>query len=510
MKHVFRSLLMLMFVAAIAAPDVLAQVDRGEDTVFLRPRVGLAYYMGDTEKSPLTFDGDLFNSFPYSLGAEVGYQFNTKTSLGLGFTYANYANTTEFVDGLETADHPTNKSSVELTFRYLFSPDNKVSLYGFTGLHYSFGTTAVYTPGPCLAGGACPEESVSAYGPMLGLGLDIYMNRRASFFIETGARIAFPDDQMDGYDDNGFGGMDFLGHNAVGFNINLNPFTPVEVVDLVCPTDVVDTGEAVTFTASTNEDASRPVDMTWRFGDGGSASGPTVSHAFDSEGTYDVVFSASNGGGKGSDSMTCAVTVEDPCDDAEIVSMNASNMSPDTQTSVRFTANITGSPATAIRWDFGDGNTAMGASPSHTFSEPGTYTVTLEVENCGGTVTRSITITVTQYEAAICSEITEMNSAFFDSNSSALTEEGREQLQENLEILQLCPNLNARIEGWAAAGERRPQELSEDRARAVEQFYVDNGLPASRLVTSGMGRAEGGSKKEGLDQFRRVDTIPVR
>ena len=56
-----------------------------------------------------------------------------------------------------------------------------------------------------------------------------------------------------------------------------------------------------------------------------------------------------------------------------------------------------------------------------------------------------------------------------------------------------------------------PQELSEDRARAVEQFYVDNGIPASRIMTVGLGRASGlTSKKEGLAQYRRVDTIPVR
>ena len=82
--------------------------------------------------------------------------------------------------------------------------------------------------------------------------------------------------------------------------------------------------------------------------------------------------------------------------------------------------------------------------------------------------------------------------------------------RENLEILLECPNLNVRVEGWSAPGERRPQELSDDRARAVEQFYVDNGVSASRIVSTGMGRSESGSKKEGLAQFRRVDTIPVR
>jgi outer membrane protein OmpA-like peptidoglycan-associated protein len=104
-----------------------------------------------------------------------------------------------------------------------------------------------------------------------------------------------------------------------------------------------------------------------------------------------------------------------------------------------------------------------------------------------------------------------MNPVFFDRNSSTLSEEARGKLQENLEILGECPNLNVRVEGWAAPGERSTQELSADRAKAVEQFYVDNGIALSRLMTVGMGRAEGmTSKKEGLAGYRRVDTIPVR
>ena len=103
-------------------------------------------------------------------------------------------------------------------------------------------------------------------------------------------------------------------------------------------------------------------------------------------------------------------------------------MSPDTQTAVEFSANVTGTDG-EWRWDFGDGSTGTGASATHTYSEAGTYTVTLEVENCNGVTSRTMTITVVPYEAAICRELTEMNSAFFDRNSSAITEEGRAQLQ---------------------------------------------------------------------------------
>jgi Flp pilus assembly protein TadG len=47
-------------------------------------------------------------------------------------------------------------------------------------------------------------------------------------------------------------------------------------------------------------------------------------------------------------------------------------------------------------WDFGDGNTAVGSSipVTHTYAVPGTYTVTLEVTNQGGSLTAIRTVTV--------------------------------------------------------------------------------------------------------------------
>jgi PKD repeat protein len=53
-----------------------------------------------------------------------------------------------------------------------------------------------------------------------------------------------------------------------------------------------------------------------------------------------------------------------------------------------------GSSITSYAWDFGDGSTATGAKPSHTFSGPGTNQVTLTVTNAAGT-TASVTNTVT-------------------------------------------------------------------------------------------------------------------
>ncbi len=50
--------------------------------------------------------------------------------------------------------------------------------------------------------------------------------------------------------------------------------------------------------------------------------------------------------------------------------------------------------ATTYNWDFGDGNTSASASPTHTYTTPGIYTVTFTVTNDCGSATAEQTITV--------------------------------------------------------------------------------------------------------------------
>jgi len=53
-----------------------------------------------------------------------------------------------------------------------------------------------------------------------------------------------------------------------------------------------------------------------------------------------------------------------------------------------------GSNATYL-WDFGDGNTSTEETPSHEYSDGGTFTVTLTVTNDCGTATTEMTVMVT-------------------------------------------------------------------------------------------------------------------
>ncbi|MXZ04423.1 MAG: PKD domain-containing protein, partial [Rhodothermaceae bacterium] len=68
-----------------------------------------------------------------------------------------------------------------------------------------------------------------------------------------------------------------------------------------------------------------------------------------------------------------------------------------TDTQVNFSAANNAEVATQpieLRWDFGDGATAMGGSGSHTYTEAGTYEVMFIATNEGGTATGGCTVTV--------------------------------------------------------------------------------------------------------------------
>lgn len=282
----------------------------------------------------------------------------------------------------------------------------------------------------------------------------------------------------------------------------------VEVLSVTGP-DSLQTNQSGMFEATINEDAKQPVTYNWNFGDNSSGTGNPSSHTFTRPGTYNVVLTASNRKGKSTDTGQTSVVVVDPPVPAQVLTLLADPTTPDTRTAVRFGANVRGDAPLTYAWSFGDGATAGGAAPTHTYEEPGTYTVALDLSNRFGTDRRTLTVTVAPYEADYCRELAEMSSVLFDRNSSVLTAEGERALEDNLNIMLDCPNLNVRVEGWADPFERNPQRLSDDRARAVQQYYVDNGVASSRIRSTGMGRAGGTAKKSGGTMFRRADTIPM-
>lgn len=491
----------------LVAGSASAQYLRPEGTLFIKPKVGISSYLGDNEKSPSNFNGDGFSvAFPWGLGAEVGYQISVPFSVSGALYVGDYPVITQFPpppvrEDADLAEDPTVRTSIQAFGRYTFaSPEQRVAPYLNFGLTYSFGTATQNDPP-----GFATEESASAFGPLFGLGLDFALNNQSSFFVELNSGIHLGDDQLDANSANGFGGTDVLSGLGLGFKYNFSEaVTPPMNLMFECPAESVIAGQATTFSATLNPGVSEPVTTQWEFGDGNSATGATATHTYAAGGVYTATFTALNSAGAAS--VDCVVTVQSP---AELVTVTADKMSVsicDEDQSIAFSANARGDTPISYSWDFGDGSSSDAEAPSHTFGETGTYEVTLTVRNAGGEDSRTIEITVTEQGCFDC-DISQMNSVFFDRNSSVLTPDGREQLAENLEVLTNC-TFGARIEGHASRDERNAQGLSEDRARAVMQFYVDNGIDASRLSSTGMGASGQTTKKSGASQFRRVDTIP--
>ena len=176
----------------------------------------------------------------------------------------------------------------------------------------------------------------------------------------------------------------------------------------VNPTAVLSSSNAVgnapltvQFDGSASTSAQPPiVSYSWDFGDGAIAGGATVAHSYTIPGTYSAVLTITDNAGLTSQAKTPVMIGAAPLPEAKppISSFIATPSSGTSPLIVAFNASGSRSPAGSIseyRWDFGDGTSAIGISPKHTFVAKANYLVTLKVtDNLGGTATSSGTISV--------------------------------------------------------------------------------------------------------------------
>ena len=495
-------LLSLLIAGAFSLP-AQAQVERPSDAFYIKAGAGISDYLGDATGNCCiedAFDTDHFNEseFPLAASGEIGYQTSPSFGIGVGYQYGQYPLADNRADE-STPPAGTGSPSSVGTVRHL------VQVLG----RYTFAAED-WTVSPYLDGGANVSfggES-TGIGYSVGLGFDAAVSSRTSIFLGGRFNAVFDDEATDGIDGSHAG--DALNPFPVlGVKVGLSSPTAPRVIALDGPTSL-ETGESGTYTASVNaEEADRPLTYRWDFGDGSTGTGTTAAHTFQDPGTYTVQFTASNEAGEASETLT--VTAEEPPQPPQVMSVNANPNPVDAGEAVSFSSNVQGDSPLSYEWSFGDGTTGSGETPSHTYEEPGTYTVDLTASNEAGESSQTLTMTVERALPAVCTSISELNSTFFEQNSSTLTDEGEETLQENVDILAQCPNLTVRVEGFAAPGERNVEALSEDRAEAVASFYEEGGVSADRIMSEGQGAPEGvTTKKGGSRQYRRVDSIPER
>lgn len=131
--------------------------------------------------------------------------------------------------------------------------------------------------------------------------------------------------------------------------------------------------------------SSNPNEVIWYFGDGDTAIGDFISHTYTIAGNYSIMAVVSTLCGNDTDYVYVSVSA------GPVANFNNTTVCIGDTTS--FTDISTGSPY-QWRWDFGDGDTSTAQNPSHYYTSPGLYDVTLIVSDsfCSNFITNTIRV----------------------------------------------------------------------------------------------------------------------
>jgi PKD repeat protein len=140
----------------------------------------------------------------------------------------------------------------------------------------------------------------------------------------------------------------------------------------------------ITFRGDKSRDADGRISAyIWNFGDGTTAQGEQVSHAYKEPGLYTVRLTTKDDSGVGNADQSCEETVRVNAPPMPVITM------PEVVNNreVVFDASRSSDADDKIivyRWDLGDGSTADGVNVRHVYPLPGTYTVQLHVTDASG------------------------------------------------------------------------------------------------------------------------------
>jgi PKD repeat protein len=156
-------------------------------------------------------------------------------------------------------------------------------------------------------------------------------------------------------------------------------------------------GEGVFFESTSSAPALNPISSyRWDFGDGGTATGKTATHAYSKPGTFFAQLTITDSAGRSAfttKSVTIGATL------GPTANFVNSPTDPIVNDPVNFNASAstatTGRKIVSYTWDFGDGTAGSGVQASHTYTLARNYTVTLTVKDDFGntnTVSRALAV----------------------------------------------------------------------------------------------------------------------
>ncbi|MGH9457519.1 MAG: PKD domain-containing protein [Thermoanaerobaculia bacterium] len=186
------------------------------------------------------------------------------------------------------------------------------------------------------------------------------------------------------------------GKEAVAERAVLVAAPPLFVADFAWEPGQVLAGTPVRFE---DQSAGSPISWSWTFGDGTSSTEQNPTKTFDAPGIYRVGLSIGNGVQTSLATRDVTVLAGAGGEPPVTAEFDATTFQPRAGQTVHFTDRSTGSPS-AWSWDFGDGAKSTLQSPSHSWTSPGTYLVTLVAARGGISSTRTRVVHVREASAA--------------------------------------------------------------------------------------------------------------
>jgi large repetitive protein len=138
---------------------------------------------------------------------------------------------------------------------------------------------------------------------------------------------------------------------------------------------------------SSDPDGDMPLTYAWDLGDGSTASGVAPTHTYAAAGTYAVALVVTDSRGLASEPSTTNATIDDAPNNAPIADTGGpytGSVGTAIQLDGSGSSDPDGDTPLTYAWDLGDGSTATGVAPTHTYAAAGTYAVSLVVTDSRG------------------------------------------------------------------------------------------------------------------------------
>ncbi len=533
MKKLFWLLNMMIVLALTVLPAYPLQ---GAD---MSGKLGVGLH-GGAYKLVLTDHSDAWTPGWFA-GADLKYGLTPNFAIGLeGSWMQNYLADLSIdsrKDGARltfenVADGPRQRAYLAGLFaEYHFMSDSRVSPFIFAGPGIYLWKWAdkdwntLFSDDPALADSNMPQtdKTGNAYELkdqelyiMGGAGLELFAGQSLSF--ELGAKFRYLTHLLSSFT----GDKDIVGSDPGQLDL------PKGIVELYtgvtfyfggkkCPPSVCTasgnptSGPAPLTVQFTGSHTGGCPDYTyaWNFGDGSTSNEKNPSHNYYTEGNYSASLTVTDSKNVAAENSVY-VTVDCPKLTATASGNPTSGTAPFT---VQFAGSAAGGcPNHTYLWSFGDGSTSNEKNPSHTYETEGDYTALLTItDSRNNTQQKSVSIKSSAEEYIPTPEKpVVLQGVNFEFDKDILIADSRQILDRVAASLLAHPDVKVEVGGHCDSdgSDEYNLKLSDRRAKAVRDYLVSKGVPASRLTSRGYGETQpvaDNKTAEGKALNRRVE-----